>query len=77
MNYRCKCGSDRFIRRWSGVNIHTPCSIDPESKTVRMDFSREEQSNGPRSPVDFYCAGCGKTIKGGFASELATGYQYE
>jgi predicted RNA-binding Zn-ribbon protein involved in translation (DUF1610 family) len=77
MNYKCKCGSERFIRRWSGVNIHTPCTIDRESKTIEMDFSREEQSEDRRSRVEFFCAACGKTIKGGFSSELATGYQYE
>jgi len=77
MNHTCKCGSDGFIRRWVGATITTPCTIDTEAGVVRMDFSEEEQWDGPRSHTEFSCAACERPIKGKLLRDLKRRYQYE
>lgn len=77
MNHHCKCGSDRFIRRWVGVCVSTPCTIDLENRVVEMDFSGEEQWDGEGSHTEFYCAACEAPIDEALRSELVTKYQYE
>lgn len=63
MNYRCKCGSDQFVRHWGGVSVHTPCAIDMDREIIRMDFSCEEQNDGRGSYREFYCAECGRPLE--------------
>jgi len=77
MNYTCKCGSDGFIRRWIGVIVTTPCTIDTENRVVRMDLSEEEQWDGSRSHTEFFCAGCERPIRGKLLRDLKRKYEYE
>lgn len=77
MKHKCKCGSDRFIRRWVGVDVHTPCTIDLKSKAIRMDYSREEQSEDSGSYIEFYCAQCQAEIDSDLTLDLVTEYEYE
>ena len=76
MNHKCKCGSDRFIRRWVNVHVHTPCTIDLESKTIRLDYSREEQSEDSASYIEFYCEKCEAVIGSDLTLELVTEFEY-
>jgi hypothetical protein len=77
MSHRCKCGSDSFIRRWVGVTVTTPCTIDTKGHLVHMDFSEEEQWDGDGSYTEFSCAACERPIKGRLLRDLRTKYQYE
>lgn len=77
MNHKCKCGSEQFIRRWVGVCIYTPCTIDMEDRTVRMDFSEEEQWDGKGAYTEFYCASCEARIPGRLQRKLRTEFEYE
>jgi len=77
MNHKCRCGTDRFIRRWTGVCVSTPCTIDTKDRVIYMDFSDEEQWDGPGSYTEFACAACERPIEGKLLQDLRTKYEYE
>ncbi len=77
MNHTCGCGSDQFIRRWVGVCVTTPCTINVENQVVQMYFSEEEQWDGEGSYTEFYCAACEAPLDERLRRDLVTKHQYE
>lgn len=77
MRLKCECGSENFVRRWVDVDIHTPCTIELKRKVIRMDFSKEEQSEDGDSRIEYYCDECERVVDPELTLKLVTEYWFE